>query len=160
MGAAQEYELEKTSLLHANNKSEWEGEVVLDLCWPLVLDGEPFTCAVTIARWKGRFMGTSTDLDATTTEYWKNVTLQLLLWKDRAETWILALFDWGTVLSSFRAVLHLPLFFLLLNPLPAWHCSSASQSTTQQGWLECSFWKNSFECQIPKEGPKKEEPQV
>lgn len=53
MGAAQEYGLEKTPLLHVNNKSEWEGEVVLSLCWPLVVDGESSTCAVTVIRWRG-----------------------------------------------------------------------------------------------------------
>lgn len=35
----------------------------------------------------------------------------------------------GAVLSGFRVVLHLPLPFLLLKPLPAQHCSSESQTT-------------------------------
>lgn len=30
----------------------------------------------------------------------------------------------------------------------------------QEGWLECSFWKKGFECLLPKEGPKKQEPRV
>lgn len=112
---------------------------------------------------EGQFMGTSTDLDATTPECWKNIYYSCFCGRtgQSLESWLSLTEGLSFPVSELCCSFHS--FSFCSNPFL--HGIAAlqvkpGQAFPQKGWLECSFWKNTFECLLPEEGPKKGEPQV